>query len=106
MCKGIESLDLSFNKIKKIRGVKHLDNLKEIYFVQNRISTIENLVGLDRLRSLELGGNRIRAIEGLETLKALEELWLGKNKITEIMVWSAKAFSIRTTNIVPRDFPL
>lgn len=82
--KSVTSLDLSFNKIKHIRNVNHLQKLKELYFVQNRISKIENLEGLDDLTTIELGANRIRDIENLEPLKSLQELWLGKNKITEI----------------------
>ncbi|MCJ1361773.1 hypothetical protein MMC16_000873 [Acarospora aff. strigata] len=88
--KGLEeltnliSLDLSFNKIKHIKNVNHLRNLKDIYFVQNRIQKIEGLEGLEKLRNLELAANRIREIENLETLTSLEELWLGKNKITQL----------------------
>lgn len=80
----LEILDLSFNKIKHIKRVRHLKKLKEIYFVQNKIGAIEGLEGLEHLRLLELGANRIRAIENLESLTSLEELWLGKNKITQL----------------------
>ncbi|MCJ1339288.1 hypothetical protein MMC09_004577 [Bachmanniomyces sp. S44760] len=80
----LNSLDLSFNKIKHIKHVNHLKNLRDLYFVQNRIQAIQGLEGLEQLRNLELAANRIREIENLETLKGLEELWLGKNKITEL----------------------
>lgn len=53
-------MDLSYNKIKHIKGVKHLKKLKELYFVQNGISRIEELDGLEKVVSLELGANRIR----------------------------------------------
>jgi protein phosphatase 1 regulatory subunit 7 len=82
--KKITSLDLSFNKIKHIKNVNHLQTLKELYFVQNRISKIENLEGLSKLTMIELAANRIREIENLSPLTSLRELWLGKNKITEI----------------------
>lgn len=82
--KVLTSLDLSFNKIKHIKNVNHLQTLKELYFVQNRISKIENLEGLDNVTMIELAANRLREIENLDPLKALQELWLGKNKITEI----------------------
>lgn len=80
----LTSLDLSFNKIKHIKNVNHLQMLKELYFVQNRISKIENLDGLSNLTMVELAANRIREIENLDHLTSLRELWLGKNKITEI----------------------
>ncbi len=82
--KRLKTLDLSFNKIKHIKNVGHLQTLKELYFVQNRISKIENLESLQNLRLIELGANRIREIENLDHLQRLEELWLGKNKITEL----------------------
>jgi protein phosphatase 1 regulatory subunit 7 len=82
--KKLTSLDLSFNKIKHIKNVNHLQTLKELYFVQNRISKIENLDGLSNLTMIELAANRIREIENLEPLTSLTEIWLGKNKITEI----------------------
>jgi protein phosphatase 1 regulatory subunit 7 len=94
----LTSLDLSYNKIKHIKGVKHLKKLKELYFAQNSISRIEELDGLINLVSLELGANRIRVttfpenvlivkeITGLETLTSLQELFLGKNKITQLKV--------------------
>ncbi|MCJ1229910.1 hypothetical protein MMC12_006581 [Toensbergia leucococca] len=80
----LTSLDLSFNKIKRVQNVNHLKKLKDLYFVQNKIPRIEGLDGLAGLRNLELAANRIREIENLETLTGLEELWLGKNKITEL----------------------
>jgi len=53
---------LSYNKIKHIKGVKHLSKLKELFFVQNGIGRIEELDGLVNLTSLELGANRIRVL--------------------------------------------
>jgi len=107
--KGLEdlvhltSLDLSFNKIKHIKRVNHLENLTDVYFVQNKIGAIEGLDGLIKLRNLELAANRIREIENLDTLTGLEELWLGKNKITELKglssLSSLKILSIQSNRI-------
>ncbi|KAK7454657.1 protein phosphatase regulatory subunit Sds22 [Stygiomarasmius scandens] len=82
---NLSVLDLSFNLLRVVPdSLKHLSNLKTVYFIQNRISKITNLDNLTSLRSLELGGNRIRKIENLDSLVNLEELWLGKNKITKL----------------------
>jgi Leucine-rich repeat (LRR) protein len=56
----LASLDLSFNRIKRIGHVDHLKELTDLYFVQNKIQTIQGLHGLTKLRNLELAGNRIR----------------------------------------------
>ena len=79
---NLKTLDLSFNKLKRIEHLSDLPSLKDLYFVQNRITTIENIP--PGLTMLELAANRIRDIENLEHLTALKELWLGKNKIVEI----------------------
>ncbi|KAF4589411.1 Protein phosphatase 1 regulatory subunit SDS22 [Ophiocordyceps camponoti-floridani] len=81
---NLTSLDLSFNKIKHIKHVSHMAQLKELFLVANKISKIEGLQGLESLTSLELGSNRIRELENLDKLKNLEELWVAKNKITEL----------------------
>lgn len=77
-------LDLSFNKIKHIKNISHMHDLKTLFLVANKISKIEGLEGLDKLTSLELGSNRIRELKNLDTLVNLEELWVAKNKIVEI----------------------
>ncbi|CAK3881318.1 probable phosphatase PP1 regulatory subunit Sds22 [Lecanosticta acicola] len=80
----LQSLDLSYNKLKHIKRLSTLKELHHLYLVQNRISKIEGLQDLTNLVYLELGANRIRDIEGLETLTKLENLWLGQNKITQL----------------------
>lgn len=60
---NLTSLDLSFNKIKHVKNVDHLKELRDIYFVQNKIQKIEGLDGLIKLRNLELAANRIRVGE-------------------------------------------
>ena len=53
---------------------------------QNKIKSIKGLRHLKHLRKVDLGANRIRVMEEieLEGLVNLEELWLGKNKIEKI----------------------
>lgn len=80
----LTTLDLSFNKIKHIKNISHMHELKDLFLVANKISKIEGLEGLSKLTSLELGSNRIREIRNLDSLASLEELWVAKNKITEI----------------------
>ena len=62
----LRTLDLSFNLLRAIpAGLKHLQKLKTVYFVQDRISTISGLDSLGAsLTSLELGGNKIRVRRG------------------------------------------
>jgi protein phosphatase 1 regulatory subunit 7 len=80
----LTNLDLSFNKIRHIKHISHLTELRDLFLVANKIGQITGLENLTKLRSLELGSNRIRCIENLDALTQLEELWVAKNKITEI----------------------
>ncbi|CAD6191409.1 unnamed protein product [Caenorhabditis auriculariae] len=81
---SLKRLDLSFNRIREIKGLSTLKNLTHLYLVHNKIPVIENLDSLTALELLELGDNRIKKIENLSNLKNLRELYLGKNKIREI----------------------
>ena len=62
----LRTLDLSFNLLQTIpAGLRHLQKLKTVDFVQDRISTISGLESLGAtLTSLELGGNKIRVCPG------------------------------------------
>ncbi|KAJ8097103.1 hypothetical protein POJ06DRAFT_262526 [Lipomyces tetrasporus] len=101
---NLENLDLSFNKIRRIRHVSHLKNVRNLYFVQNKITKIENLDGLKELVNLELGGNRLRDLENLDSLTGLRQLWVGKNKITRLQnlasLKSLRLLSIQANRIV------
>jgi len=63
---SFRTLDLSFNLLRAIpAGLRHLQKLKTVYFVQDRISIISGLDSLGAtLTSLELGGNKIRVRRG------------------------------------------
>lgn len=79
-------LDLSFNELRHCVVGLHLDQLEELYYVNNKLKRIDEgaFDHLPKLRILELGSNRIRLIEHLDKLSALEQLWLGTNKISTI----------------------
>lgn len=52
----------------------------------NKLKEIKSLRNLKQLKKLDLGANRIRVMaeEELSGLENLEELWIGKNKIEKI----------------------
>ena len=53
----IEEIDLSNNRIKKIKGLEKLKNLKKLYLKNNYLERIEGLEGLNNLELLDLSGN-------------------------------------------------
>uniref|UniRef100_A0A914MZD2 HMG box domain-containing protein n=1 Tax=Meloidogyne incognita TaxID=6306 RepID=A0A914MZD2_MELIC len=81
---NLEILDLSYNRIGKIKGLSTLSKLRKLFLINNKIEQIEGLEGLILLELLELGDNKIKEISNLNHLINLEELFLGKNKIKKI----------------------
>lgn len=57
---SFRTLDISFNRVRKIENLEGLINLKKIFLCANKISRIENLNHLKNLEHLELGDNHIR----------------------------------------------
>jgi len=54
-------LDVSFNRLREIKGLDHLHKLQKLFLCANKISRIENVGHLKNLTLLELGDNKIRA---------------------------------------------
>jgi len=84
--KNLRVLDISYNSIRDMGPVSVCANLQELYIAQNKIKCIKGIKHLKLLRKIDLGANRIRVMdeEELSGLVNLEELWLGKNKIEHI----------------------
>jgi hypothetical protein len=53
----IEEIDLSYNRITKIEGIDHLENLKKLSLKNNYLSKIEGIESLKKLELLDLSGN-------------------------------------------------
>ena len=54
-------LDVSFNRLRDIKGLDQLHKLQKLFLCANKISRIENVGHLKNLTLLELGDNKIRA---------------------------------------------
>jgi len=82
----LQWLDLSFNKIKKIKGLEELANLTDLSLYKNNIKEIKK--GLDfctKLNVLSLGANEIVSYEPMVTtllkFKNLNVLNLMNNEV-------------------------
>lgn len=53
-------LDVSFNRVTKIKNLGSLVKLEKLFLCANKISVIEGLEELTNLTMLELGDNKIR----------------------------------------------
>ncbi|KAL3788956.1 hypothetical protein HJC23_000240 [Cyclotella cryptica] len=79
-------LDIAQNKIKSIRGLRHLTHLRKIDLGANRIRVMDKteLEGLVNLEELWLGKNKIERIEGLTKLTKLRKLDVQSNRLIKI----------------------
>ncbi|XP_022637867.1 uncharacterized protein LOC106763174 isoform X2 [Vigna radiata var. radiata] len=81
--KGIQTLNLSRNKISTLDGLRELTKLRVIDLSYNRISRIgQGLSSCTLVKELYLAGNKISDAEGLHRLLKLTVLDLSFNKIT------------------------
>merc|ERR1719253_623792 len=86
LCPNLQELYIAQNKIKNIRGIKHLKILRKIDLGANRIREMdeEELSGLENLEELWLGKNKIEKIGGLSKLTKLRTLDVQSNRLTRI----------------------
>ena len=85
--------DIAQNKIKSIKGIKHLKLLRKIDLGANRIRVMDEdeLSGLENLEELWLGKNKIEKIEGLGRLTKLRRLDVQSNRLTRVENLEAQA---------------
>ncbi|KAK7301205.1 hypothetical protein RJT34_12066 [Clitoria ternatea] len=81
--KGIQTLNLSRNKISTLDGLRELTKLRILDISYNRISRIgQGLASCTLIKELYMAGNKISDVEGLHRLLKLTVLDLSFNKIT------------------------
>jgi len=86
ICNNNKIQDIAQNKIKSIKGIKHLKLLRKIDLGANRIRIMDEdeLSGLENLEELWLGKNKIEKIVGLSKLTKLRRLDVQSNRLTSI----------------------
>jgi len=78
------TLDLSSNLLSEITNLGPLKRLKYLSIINNQLSKIQNINHLVNLGTLDLDNNQILEIEGLEGLINLVTLSIYGNQISEI----------------------
>jgi len=81
---NLRRLSLIDNLIDKIQGLECCKLLEELSLEKNRITKIEGINHLHYLKKLDLGSNKIRTIENLERLDNLTQLSLEDNEIDSL----------------------
>ncbi|WRX32726.1 Leucine-rich repeat - like 10 [Theobroma cacao] len=82
--KNLERLDLAFNNLTSLEGLKSCVNLKWLSVVQNKLQTLIGIEGLTKLTVLNAGKNNLRSMEEVRPLVNLRALILNDNEIVSI----------------------
>ena len=77
-------LDLGYNQLTDISGIKLFKNLEYLHF--NKIKNISVLKYLVNLKELNIGDNEIKDIRVLKNLINLKWLYINNNKVSDISV--------------------
>ncbi|XVE79199.1 hypothetical protein DITRI_Ditri14bG0038600 [Diplodiscus trichospermus] len=82
--KNLERLDLAFNNLTSLQGLKCCINLKWLSVVLNKLQNLKGIEGLTKLTVLNAGKNKIRSMEEVKSLVNLRALILNDNEIVSI----------------------
>lgn len=103
LSKTIRSLDLSFNKLKKIPGecIGEFTNLRHLILNNNQIKELPDEIGnLVKLESLILNDNQLVSLPStLINLTCLKKIDLSSNQLTEFPVLFANAKNLDTIDL-------
>jgi len=101
--RGVDTLILSFSRIRTIENMNTLNALVKLRLDNNDIQAITGLETLTRLRELDLSFNRITAIKGLSALTQLTDLSLYSNRITHLEGLDAQVGTLEFLSVGRND---
>lgn len=103
LSKTIRSLDLSFNKLKKIPNdvIGEFTNLRHLILNNNQIRELPDEIGqLTKLESLTLNDNQLIALPStIINLTCLKKVELSNNQLTEFPLVFSNAKNLDTINL-------
>lgn len=82
--KDLEKLDLGFNSLNSLEGLKLCVNLKWLSVVQNKLHSLKGIEGLTQLMVLNAGKNKLRSMDEVRSLVTLRALILNDNEISSV----------------------
>ena len=84
----IIQLNLNFNKLTDISGIRLFKNVKELWLDNNELTDISALKDLNRLQYLKISLNKISDISDIKYLSKLKKLFLNLTDIKNISIIS------------------
>lgn len=81
---NLQKLDLGFNNLTSLEGLKLCVNLKWLSVVQNKLQSLKGVEGLTKLTVLNAGKNKLKSMDEVSGLVSLRALILNDNDIVSI----------------------
>lgn len=81
---NLQKLDLGFNNLTSLEGLKLCVNLKWLSVVQNKLQSLKGIEGLIKLTVLNAGKNKLKSMDEVNGLVNLRALILNDNDIVSI----------------------
>ncbi|CAI8592851.1 unnamed protein product [Vicia faba] len=80
----LEKLDLKFNNLTSLEGLRGCVNLKWLSVVENKLESLEGIQELTKLTVLNAGKNKIKSMDEVGSLTTIRALILNDNEINSI----------------------
>ncbi|MFC7766168.1 leucine-rich repeat domain-containing protein [Leucobacter soli] len=81
----LQSLDISFTKVKSFSGLGKLSKLKHLHASGARLTSLSGLTAYrGTLKSLDASRNNLRSVKAIRSLTKLKKLDLGSNRISSV----------------------
>lgn len=81
---SLQRIDLGFNNLTSLEGLKLCVNLKWLSVVQNKLQSLKGIEGLIKLTVLNAGKNKLKSMDEVSDLVNLRALILNDNDIVSI----------------------
>ncbi|MCD7452566.1 hypothetical protein HAX54_017484 [Datura stramonium] len=81
---NLQKIDLGFNNLTSLEGLKLCVNLKWLSVVQNKLQSLKGIEGLIKLTVLNAGKNKLKSMDEVSGLVNLRALILNDNDIVSI----------------------
>ncbi|KAI6669785.1 hypothetical protein NL676_004670 [Syzygium grande] len=82
--RNLQRLDLGFNNLTSLEGLRPCVGLKWLSVVQNKLRSLKGIEGLSNLTVLNAGKNKLRSMDEVRSLVSLRALILNDNEIVSI----------------------
>jgi hypothetical protein len=102
--KKVEILVVTFQKVRSVRELRNLTQLKSLFLHDNQIASLQGVENLKNLEKLYVQNNAINSLKWVRPLHHLDELYCFDNKLTSLEgITSDHAKALKRFVCLPND---